>query len=295
MILRHVTYFLAVVQYGSFTRAANALHVSQPALSQQIRQLEESLGAQLLDRSNRQIKLTDAGEVYVRFARQAMQDLEEGRRAVHDVSDLSRGSLRIAMAPTFASYLIGPLVESFNRRYPNVTLMIREMLQEHVETQLVKDELDIGIAFDKPTSSAVDSHPLLVETLTLAVSVTHPLAGQRMIERATLIEQSLVLLTPEFATRRQIERYCQQYELELHVQMESNSLNAVMEIVRRTGLATLLPAAIAMNDEHLVAIGLDPTPPRRRAILMQRKGAYQSAAMRAFIELAQKYGAASAS
>lgn len=293
MLLRHLNYFLAVAQYQSFTRAAHALHVSQPALSQQVRQLEDQLGAQLFDRNGRTVRLTDAGEVYLRYARQALQDLEEGRRAIHDVSDLSRGSLRVAVAPTFTSYLIGPLVEAFHRRYPNVRLVMQEMLQERVETQLVEDELDIGIAFEKPTSSAVEFQPLLVETLALVVGRTHALSERRSIDRDTLMRESLVLLTPEFATRGQIERHCRQHDLDLQVLMESNSLNAVIEIVRRTGLATLLPAAIAGNSEYLVAVGLDPAPPQRRAILMQRKGAYQSAAMRAFIELALKYGAAS--
>lgn len=292
MLLRHLNYFLAVAQYQSFTRAAHALHVSQPALSQQVRQLEDQLGAQLFDRNGRTVRLTDAGEVYLRYARQALQDLEEGRRAIHDVSDLSRGSLRVAVAPTFTSYLIGPLVEAFHRRYPNVRLVMQEMLQERVETQLVEDELDIGIAFEKPTSSAVEFQPLLVETLALVVGRTHTLAERRNIDRDTLMRESLVLLTPEFATRGQIERHCRHHDLDLQVLMESNSLNAVIEIVRRTGLATLLPAAIAGNSEYLVAVGLDPAPPQRRAILMQRKGAYQSAAMRAFIELALKYGAA---
>ena len=267
--------------------------MSQPALSQQVRQLEEHLGAQLFDRTGRLVRLTDAGEVYLRYARQALQDLEEGRRALHDVSDLSRGSLRVAVAPTFTSYLIGPLVEAFHRRYPNVRLVLQEMLQERVETQLVEDELDIGIAFEKPTSAAVEFQPLLVETLAVVMSRTHPLAERRSIDRDTLTRESLVLLTPEFATRGQIERHCRQHDLDLNVSMESNSLNAVIEVVRRTGLATLLPAAIANNSEYLVAVSLDPAPPQRRAILMQRKGAYQSAAMRAFIELALKYGAAS--
>lgn len=293
MLLRHLHYFQAVAQYSSFTRAAKALHVSQPALSQQIRQLEEHLGAQLFDRQGRTVRLTDAGEVYLRYAQQALQDLEAGRRALHDVSDLSRGSLRIAVAPTFASYLLGPLVEAFYRRYPNVTLTIQEMLQERVETQLLEDELDIGIAFDKPTSNAVQFKPLLVETLALVINRTHPLAERKQIDRNTLEQESLVLLTREFATRRQIERYCQEHDLALHVQMESNSLNAITEVVRRTGLSTLLPAAIAANNEYLLAINLEPAAPQRSAILMQRKGAYQSAAMSAFIELALKHGAAS--
>jgi DNA-binding transcriptional LysR family regulator len=149
MLLRHIRYFLAVAEHANFTRAAEALHVSQPTLSQQIRQLEDTLGVQLLDRSGRAVRLTEAGEAYMQYARLALQNLEAGRRALHDVHDLARGSLRLAMAPTFTTYLIGPLVDAFNRRYPAITLRIEEMPQERIEVLLNDDALDLGIAFDE--------------------------------------------------------------------------------------------------------------------------------------------------
>src|SRR5215469_3170202 len=97
MLLRHINYFLAVAKHQSFTKAAASLHISQPALSLQIKQMEESLGAQLFDRSGRVTRITDAGEVYLRHAQLAIQELGAGRRAIHDVQDLSRGVLRVAM------------------------------------------------------------------------------------------------------------------------------------------------------------------------------------------------------
>lgn len=89
MLSRHINYFLAVAEHGSFTRAASALHVSQPALSQQIRQLEESLGVPLFDRSGRTIRLTDAGEVWRQYASRALQELGAGKRAIHDVANMN--------------------------------------------------------------------------------------------------------------------------------------------------------------------------------------------------------------
>src|SRR6266850_1580191 len=124
MLLRHIRYFLAVAEHGNFTRAAEALHVSQPTLSQQIRQLEETLRVQLLDRSGRKIQLTDSGAAYLHYARRALQDLDAG--------DLKRGSLRVAMTPTFTAYLIGPLIEKYSSRHPAITLSIREMPQEQM-------------------------------------------------------------------------------------------------------------------------------------------------------------------
>lgn len=288
MLLRHINYFLAVAKHQSFTRAAAALHVSQPALSQQIKQLEDLLGVQLLDRTGRTVSLTDSGQVYLHYARRALQDLDEGKRAVHDVADLSRGSLRIAVTPTFTSYLVGPLVQAFYEQSPNITLTIREMPQEHIETLLIDDEIDIGIAFDQAHSHELDVQRLRVETLALVVGRHHPLARRRTMGLAALNEVPLVLLSTEFSTREQIDLCCLQHGVRPRVSMEANSVSAVVEIIRRTSLATLLPAAIAGERKELNAITLHPPLLQRTAVLIRRKGAYQTAAVRAFIDLTSK-------
>ena len=289
MILRHIKYFLAVAKHKSFTQAAASLYVSQPALSQQIKQLEETLGAPLFDRSGRRVKLTHAGEVYARYAHKALQDLEEGQRAIHDVQNLSRGALRIAITPTFTTYLIGPLIKAFHDRYPNVTLSVQEMSQEQMEKQLLNDEFDVGIAFADVKSADIEAQTLLIETLALVVNKNHPLAKYQKIDVQTLNEQELVLLSHEFITRGQIERYWRQHDIQPRVLMEANSLSAVIEIVRNTQLSTLLPSNIVSNRDELIAIALAPSLLQRTAVLLQRKGAYQSAATEAFIGLAHQH------
>ena len=289
MILRHINYFLAVAKHESFTRAAASLYVSQPALSQQIKQLEETLGTTLFDRSGRSVKLTDAGEVYARYAHKALQDLEEGRRALHDVQNLSRGALRIAITPTFTTYLIGPLIKAFHNLYPNITLSIQEMSQEQMEKQLLDDEFDVGIAFAEVHSAEIETQTLLVETLALVVNKDHPLARHQVIDLQTLSEQSLVLLSHEFITRGQIEHYCRQHSIKPQVLMEANSLSAVLEIIHHTQLTTLLPSNIVSNRDELIAIALAPSLLQRTAVLLQRKGAYQNAATKAFIHLAHQH------
>ena len=289
MRLRHINYFLAVAKHQSFTRAADALHVSQPALSQQVRQLEDSLGAKLFDRTGRTIRLTDAGEVYLLYARRALQDLDEGRRAIHDVADLSRGALRVAVMPTFTAYLVGPLVRAFHDKYPNVTLTIRELPQDRMETLLLDGEIDIGIAFDETHSHDIDARRLLVETLALMVGRDHPLAQRRSLRLDALNDLSLVLLSTEFSTREQIDQCCLQQGIRPRVLMEANSVNAVVEIIVRTNLSTLLPAAIAGEHEELVAITLDPPLVQRTAILMRNRNAYETAAARAFTDLAMHH------
>jgi LysR family cyn operon transcriptional activator len=288
MLARHIQYFLAVAEHLSFTKAAAALHVSQPALSQQVRQLEESLGAQLFDRSGRTTRLTDAGDVYLLYARRAYQELREAKNAIHDVSDLSRGSLRIAVTPTFTTYLVGPLIEAFHSRHPKITVNLKEISQERIEELLLAGELDVGIAFDEINTPDIEAIPLLNETLALVVNRKHRLAEERAITSKGLSVESLVLLSTEFATRDQIDRYCRKHAIRPQVQMEVNALGAVIEIVRRTHLSTLLPARIALAHDDLVAITLEPERLQRTAVLLRRKEAYLSAAVGVFIELAKE-------
>lgn len=266
MLLRQLSYFIAVAEHCGFSRAAAALHVSQPALSQQIRQLEAMLEVQLFDRSGRRIRLTDAGEIWLEYARRALRELEEGRRALHDAEDLQHGKLRIAMTPTFTTYMLGPLMEAM----------------------LLEDELDVGIAFDDCRSQEIVVQPLLTETLALVVSRAHPLAGERDLQLQALDAQPLILLSSEFATREQIDRYCRLHRLEPDVRMEANSIGAVLSVIRSTTLATLLPAAIAGQFDDVVAIELRPALLQRTACLLQRQGAWQSAAAREFITLARE-------
>lgn len=291
MLSRQVRYFLAVAEHQSFTRAAEALHVSQPALSQQVRLMEESLGVQLFDRSGRTTRLTDSGEVYLQYVRHASKEFREAKRALHDVNDLSRGALRVAVTPTFTTYMVGPLVEAFHGRYPNITLNLREISQEHMEDLLLSDEIDVGIAFSGTSTADLDLEPLLVETLALVVGIGHPLAGEISIGLEALRAESLVLLSAEFATREQIDRFCRQHGIQPHVRIEANSISAVIEIVRRTMLSTLLPSTIAFAHQDLKAIALDPVRLQRTAVLMQRRDAYRSAAAKIFVALAKELAA----
>ncbi|MCK3861017.1 transcriptional regulator CynR [Pseudomonas sp. B329] len=280
MLLRHIRYLLAVAEHRNFTRAAEALHVSQPTLSQQIKQLEESLGAPLLDRSGRSISLTDAGRAYVRFARLALQDLQAGSRAIHDVQDLSRGHLRLAMTPTFTAYLIGPLLARFNTLYPGITLSVEELTQDRIEAALGEDLLDIGIGFTGEHGPDIECKGLFVEQLSVVVSASHP-----QLSRLVWLEQPLVLLNTSFATRRHIDDYCRGQGVKPFIAMEANSISAIIEIVRNTSLATVLPQALAEAQTGLHAVTIDPPLPQRTAALLSRKGAYRSAACRAFVEL----------
>src|SRR5487761_505072 len=171
---RLLRYLLAVAELRSFTRAAEALYVSQPALSQQIKQLEESLDVKLFDRSGRTVRLTDSGEVYVRYARRALAELSSAKRALRHLQDLSQGSLQLGITP-ITGYLVIPLLESFSSHYPGLEVKVLEMFQSEIEVAVAEDRLDLGIAFTdtllstEVRSSTIETHILFIEMLQLAV------------------------------------------------------------------------------------------------------------------------------
>ncbi|MCZ4077238.1 transcriptional regulator CynR [Rhodococcus sp. H36-A4] len=290
MELRHVRYLLAVAEHGNFTRAAEDLHVSQPTLSQQIKQLERTMRVQLLDRTGRTVRLTDAGEAYVHYARRALQDLAAAERAVLDVQDLTRGGLRLAMTPTFTAYLIGPLVARFHTHHPAIVLDVREMTQDRIEAELLAGDLDLGIAFSGPHLPGIGATSLFAEDLSLVVSTGHPLADRaQSLPVSDLAECPLALLRGDFATRGHIDTYLTEHAVRPLISVEANSITALTEIVERTFLATVLPAAVTVDHRDLQVIHLDPPLPSRTVTLLRRESAYQSAAACAFTDLAHHW------
>src|SRR4029077_12671817 len=174
MLLRPIHYLKAVADHGSFTRAASALHVSQPALSQQIREFEKRMGVQLLDRTGRKVRPTDAGEAYLRHVRRALDELEAGDRAIRDGQDLSSGALRLCVTPI---YLLGPLIRRYRERFPGIVLTIPPMVQSEIELALGSDALDVGLARSNVLAEDVEWLPLHFERLSLIVEQGHPAAN----------------------------------------------------------------------------------------------------------------------
>lgn len=286
MLLRHLRYLLAVADHGGFTRAAEALHVSQPTLSQQIRQLEETLGVVLFDRTSRTVKATDAGEAYIECARRVLVELEAGKRALHDVKDLSRGNLRLAMTPTFMAYLVGPLVRDFAARYPGIHLQIFELSMDDIEAGLADDSLDIAIAFTPVRHPDLECIPAFTETLGVMVGREHPLYdSSRVLTSSDLAQLDFALLAPDFITRLSIDEYFRQLGITPQVRIEVNSVSTLLEVVRHAPMATMLPEAIATEDRALRRLSVENEAPQRGAALLRRRNNYHSAAAVAFMNM----------
>ncbi|MGI5170086.1 transcriptional regulator CynR [Spirillospora sp. CA-253888] len=283
--LRHLRYLLAVAEHGGFTYAAEELHISQPTLSQQIKQMERVLGVQLLDRTGRTVRLTDAGEVYAEHARRALRDLAAAERAVHDVQDLSRGHLRLGVTPTFTAYLVGPLTAELHERHPGISLALAELTQDGIEAALLADELDLGLSFAGAHPPGITAAPLFTETLGLVTGAHRARTPAEPLPARSLQDEHLALLSRDFATRGHIDAYFAEHGVAPHIAVEANSILALIEIVRHTPLATVLPDAITHDRPDLAPVPLDPPLPARTVTLLHREGAYRSSASRAFTEL----------
>jgi LysR family cyn operon transcriptional activator len=291
---RSIHYLMAVAEQRSFTRAAEVLYVSQPTLSQQIRQLEDLLETQLLDRSGRSVRLTAAGEVYLQYAHRALGELEAGKRAIYDLEDLSRGSLRLGMMPV-TDYLTTPLLHEFIARYPGINLSTTEMSQDDIATALTEDRIDVGVCYNFNIALATEKHPddidgqeLCIESLSLAVGCDHDLAHATapLNSIEVLSREPMVMLNTNYALRRHIDSFCFNNNIKLTIAMEATSVSLITDVVRLGRLATILPDVICSAQPRLHQIPMTPELPRHIISLFFRKNAYKSPATFAFGQLA---------
>lgn len=282
-LLRNMSYLLAVDEHRNFTRAADALCVSQSALSQKVRQLEEEIGAQLFDRSGRVVRTTDLGTVYLEYARRSYNDILAAHRAMQDIRDLSRGRLRLAFTPTFTEYLVAPVIEHFHEKHPGIVIEMTEMSLDGVESALVDDQVDLAFGFTDVRSDEIDAEPLFHERLMLVVGKSHPLASQRTpISPSQLSKVPLALLSTGFVSRSYVDSYFQSRNMQPAVALQANSISAVLKIVGRGKIATILPSTIEFEHRNLQNVSLDPPFPVHTVALLRSRRAYRSAAATAF-------------
>ncbi|VVE02492.1 HTH-type transcriptional regulator CynR [Pandoraea terrigena] len=286
MVPRQIRYLLAVAEHKNFTRAADALGVSQPGLSQQIKQLEDYLGTTLFDRTGRSIRLTDAGETYVAHARKALFELEAGWRALQEVEDLSRGVLRVACTPSFSESLMPRWVHSFHERYPNVHVYMSEMSLDAIEAALCADESDIGVGFTDVRTDDILVTPLFEERATLIVSSTHPWrAAGVAITPEQLATVPLVMLVEGFAARTHADTYFRAHKITPNIAIEANSISAVLKVVQLGGMATVLPQVSGDVPIGLSHLDLPEPITRRTVAILERQRVHRTAAAKAFAKL----------
>lgn len=259
-----------VASQGSFSAAAEALYLSQSAVSQQVATLEREVGMSLLERTREGPKLTDAGRVVVGHAEAAIARLEEAERELAAIAGLEGGELRLASFPSASATLLTEAVSAFHGRYPNVRLTIAEAEPTDSLPRLRGGELDLALTFDYPSVPSIEERDLerslvLTESMHLALPKSHPLANMRIVPLAELAEEEWLCGTRPSSCGEVVMRACRDAGFEPRVGFESDDYH-VMQGFIAAGLGfTLLPdLALPTLRSDLVIRATDPPAPQRR-------------------------------
>ena len=291
MELRHLRYFLAIADTRSFTRAAERLHVTQPTLSHQIKQLERLIGTILFERSTKEVELTAAGRLFKPYCERILKEIESSELAISELEGLMRGTLRMGVFHSFSHSMLPPIMSEFALRYPGVHVTARLVPRVDMERDLLNAELDMAVAYITDDNEQIVADRLFDEELVLVVGSKHPLAGRKSMPMRELAKLPLVLLTPEFGARQFVDRFFASTGLRPHVVIEMNAIEPILATTRDSGLTTVLSAGaiVEVTGLHIVRL-TNPAPKRTVGILWRRNGHRSAAAERMAEMIKVAYG-----
>jgi LysR family nitrogen assimilation transcriptional regulator len=233
MELRQLTYFKSVARAGSFSRASAELGVAQPALSRQLRKLEEELGLDLLYRNGRGVSLTEAGERFLRGLEGILLDLEKLCAETASAQGLAHGTVAIGMPPALSSVLAAPLLKRVAHSLPGVQVRVVDAFSGFLHEWLLSRRIDIALLYNARLSRSISAEPLLSEYLYLigpgqGGSLDH---GGDTITFADIADLPLILPGPQHAMRRAVDRAAAEARVRLKVEIEMDALHAIKELV----------------------------------------------------------------
>ena len=244
MELRQLRYYVAIVDHGSLSRAALVLHVAQPALTQQLRQLEDELGAQLLHRSAQGVLCTDAGKVFYEHAQAILKQVADARSAVIQSTTRPSGSVTLGLPHSISGALALPLLMATRASYPEITLQLTEELSGNLADQLKSGRINLAVLFDDGQLGGFTSTPLIDEDLMFicrAGSAFDP--GGVSVSFADALRQTLILPAQQQGVRPRIENAAHAAGLALANVIEINSIAILKSALLADMGATLLPVA----------------------------------------------------
>ncbi|MFH5831952.1 transcriptional regulator CynR [Halalkalibaculum sp. DA384] len=292
MELRQFKYLLSIAEEGTFTAAADKLFISQSALSQQVKSMEEELGVPLFDRSRNRLQLTEAGELLHQRAKRIVNEVDEAKRAIDELEQLYRGTLRIGVVQTVNAYLIPRVVSSFSTRYPNVTLKVHELSAPEIENTLYEHELDLGISFKPTEYPDLTFDDLFEEELLLIVNGQHKLADREAITVRELDRKKLILLSEGYCTRRIWNRCALEAGIESEVLIEMNTIAGLLASLEDNPAAGTILPALTMKMKaagQLRSVRIKHPTPKRTVGLLWRNGGYRSKAAQKFADILDQH------
>lgn len=284
LTFRQIQVFAAVARHQSFTRAGQELHLSQPAVSMQIKLMEEQVGLPLFEQVGRKIYLTEAGHELARYSTAIAQQLDEAAQVINDLKGLAGGHLHIAVATTGA-YIAPYLLAAFARLHPQLKVSMDVTNREALLHQLADNEVDLAIMGRPPEELALDATAFLDNPLVVIAPPGHPLAGCSRIPLQDLAEYPFIIREAGSGTRSAAERFFSKAGVSLQTSMEMSSHEAIKHAVRAgmgLGIASLHTIREELTAGHLVILAVQGLPIQRHWYLVHRQGKRLSAAAQAF-------------
>ncbi len=285
MDTRRLAIFLAVVEEGGFTLAADSLGIAQPSVSQAVRELEDDLGAVIFHRLGRSVRLTPAGEALVLAARQVRRDLENGRQAVEEVAGLGRGRLDLACLPTLTAAPLAPLVGAFRTAHPDVSIVLSDPEDTAELLEFVRSgRSEVGLV-EHVAVDDLETVPLGPQDFLVVLPPGTP--AQSPYRLRQLAGMPLVAAPVGSSTRAMLDDALRSVGTSGRVVVEAAQREALLPLIASGSGAGLLPRPMAELARALDCVVLEPSPGVSRAVaLVHRAGPLTPAAAR-FVELAR--------
>lgn len=301
LTLRQIEAFRAVVTAGSFSRAAEALGCSQPALSQIVRDLEAILDARLFDRTTRRIDLTEAGEAFARSAFAGLDVIARAVREVDDLATLRRGTVRVAAPPFLAALALPRAITALNASHPGLTLCVSDVATDAILAEVRAGQADLGLGTFPPDSGGFESVFVLSDRLMV---FAHPTDEMDSLTWAALVDRPLVTLSSQSGIRLRVELGFEQAGVAFRPALEVRGIHTALGLVEEGHGRAVLPAyaRAAIANRAIRAIPLEaPAVVRDVAIISARERSLSPAAAlartvirRTMREMAARHGDAAA-
>lgn len=266
--------FRAVAELGNFRRAAEAVHISQPAFSRRIEKLEAALGVRLLERTTRRVSLTAVGRDFARKVQVLLDDLDNTLLAIRGVAATRMGEVTVACVPSTVYYYVSQVVQRFRQTFPKVRVKVMDAGANEVLGAVARGEADFGLNFTGNEEPEIDFRALHEERFVVACRRDHPLARRRRVAWADLAAHDFITIAQGSGNRLLIDQALAGVPVRPTIVCEAQHVTALLGLVE-AGLGVAAVPALAMpGDEHpvLVSLPLDGPIVTRRVGLIRRAG-----------------------
>ena len=286
LTLRQLDILEAVARCGSFSRASVELHLTQPAVSMQIKQLESTLGTPLFEQMGKRIQLTGAGQETLQVSRAIRRELINLEHTLANLQGLKGGTLSVSVAST-ASYFTARLMALFREMHPDVRVSLNVVNRETLLKHLADNSIDLALMGQPPEGQDLAAQPFMDNPLVVIAAPNHPLAGLRQIPLTRLAEEPFVGREPGSGTRNAVEKFFAENGLTLKAAMEMNKNEAIKQAVEAglgLGVVSLHTVQAELAARHLSVLDVQGFPLRRQWYLVQRQGKRLGPAAQAFVQ-----------